>query len=189
MGSAERCRSASRRRRRIRLRSTAPPVFFVTVKPIRAPPAGRVRAALWRVKARICTRLPLAAFRKSARRRSLSKRAGAASRSASESGFGRFRRKAACGPERDGPRSPYGRRPSPCGRESHAGACARACWVDRSASPCCSVSHNGSNGIARARRPLTPFHQCRENAGFIKASLPRSQFYRSWALNRADIVR
>src|SRR4051812_1587387 len=59
-------RTISRSRRRIRFRSTALPVFFVTVKPTRAGP--------WSSRARACktngaagTLLPVAAARKSAR--------------------------------------------------------------------------------------------------------------------------
>ncbi len=45
-----------------------------------------------------------------------------------------IRRRASCARARGAPQAPCGRRPSPSGRESHGGACARACWVDRSAS-------------------------------------------------------
>jgi hypothetical protein len=45
-----------------------------------------------------------------------------------------IRRTASCGRARGALQAPCGRRPSPSGRESHGDACARACWVDRSAS-------------------------------------------------------
>jgi hypothetical protein len=45
------------------------------------------------------------------------------------------RRRASCARGRGARSKPCGRRPSPCGRETRDGACARACWVDRSASP------------------------------------------------------
>ncbi len=44
------------------------------------------------------------------------------------------RRSVACDRARAGPPPPCGRRWSPCGRGNHAGACAPACSVDRSAS-------------------------------------------------------
>ena len=60
-------RTASRKRRRIRLRSTAPPVCRVTVKPTRtAPPSPRERACT--TNARFADRTPPAAARKSPRR-------------------------------------------------------------------------------------------------------------------------
>jgi hypothetical protein len=59
--------TASRRRRRIRLRSTAPPICRVTVKPTRtAPWSPRYRAC--RTNARFADRTPRAAARKSPRR-------------------------------------------------------------------------------------------------------------------------
>jgi hypothetical protein len=59
--------TASRKRRRIRLRSTAPPICRVTVKPTRtAPSSPRERAC--RTNARFADRTPLAAARKSPRR-------------------------------------------------------------------------------------------------------------------------
>ena len=45
-----------------------------------------------------------------------------------------FRHSAACGRARAARRLPCGRPWLPCGCESHADACAPACWVDRSAS-------------------------------------------------------
>jgi hypothetical protein len=45
-----------------------------------------------------------------------------------------IRRRASCARVRDAPQALCGRRPSPSGRGSHDDACARACWVDRSAS-------------------------------------------------------
>jgi hypothetical protein len=44
------------------------------------------------------------------------------------------RRRASCGPARGALQAPCGRRLSPSGRESRDDACARACWVDKSAS-------------------------------------------------------
>jgi len=59
--------TASRKRRRIRLRSTAPPVCRVTVKPTRTTPSSpRERAC--RTNARFADRTPPAAARKSPRR-------------------------------------------------------------------------------------------------------------------------
>ena len=45
-----------------------------------------------------------------------------------------IRRRASCGPARGALQAPCGPPPSPSGRESRDDACARACWVDRSAS-------------------------------------------------------
>ncbi len=59
-----------------------------------------------------------------------------------------IRRKASCGPARGVRSKPFGRRPSPSGRESHAGAYAPACWVDRSAS-----LSNLQSVPARTRKP------------------------------------
>jgi hypothetical protein len=46
-----------------------------------------------------------------------------------------IRRIASCGRARGALQALCGRRPSPSGSESRDGACARACWADRSASP------------------------------------------------------
>ena len=45
-----------------------------------------------------------------------------------------IRRRASCGPARGALQAPCGPPPSPSGRESRDDACARACWVDKSAS-------------------------------------------------------
>ena len=45
-----------------------------------------------------------------------------------------IRRRASCARALGAPQALCGRRPSPSGSESRDGACARACWVDRSAS-------------------------------------------------------
>jgi hypothetical protein len=55
-------------------------------------------------------------------------------RAATEAEAISIRRRASCGRARGALQAPCGRRPSPSGRESHDDACARACWVDRSAS-------------------------------------------------------
>src|SRR6185369_10492865 len=58
--------TTSRSLRRMRLRSGALPFFLVTVKPTRIGPWSE-RARLWRAKAALETRAPLATARKSAR--------------------------------------------------------------------------------------------------------------------------
>ena len=66
---------------------------------------------------------------------------------------GPIRRRASCGRARAARRAPCGRPPSPSGRESHDGACAPACWVDRSASPLVSESVRAREQSKRRRLP------------------------------------
>ena len=76
------------------------------------------------------------------------------------------RRRASCGRARAWRRSPCGRRPSPSGRESRDGACAPACWVDRSASRLISesvarltIAARQQSPRAKSNPPQRPFSQ------------------------------
>ena len=157
-------RKASFSRRRMRLRTTALPSFFVTVKPKRGASAGRTGPAsdgLQAEAAGVSTPVLCAALRNSARffsraggsRRRPFHAAGrswsASRREARRTAAGMasnvsssLRPTGACGRARGGRRSLCGRRRSPCGRESRADACAPACSVDRSASRFHSVANN-----------------------------------------------
>ncbi len=73
----------------MRLRSTAFPVFFVTVKPKRGPVAAAAEGSAWRTNPGRVTFRPRATARNSLRRLSRPGRAGA--------GFVAFRRSASCG--------------------------------------------------------------------------------------------
>ena len=66
-----------------------------------------------------------------------------------------LRRSAACGRAHAASRSPCGRPWLPCGRESHADACAPACWVDRSASRMdLRIARDARHGVRRRTAPL-----------------------------------
>lgn len=131
-GPAE--RSAARSLRRIRFLSVAVPTALVIVRPKRACPTSLFAAC--KAKVSVERRNPLATRRKSARRFKI--RVGASTGPCDTSGFAStspkllaLRPTTVCGRARDAPRSPCGRRPSPCGRDSHGGACARVCSVDK----------------------------------------------------------
>ncbi len=130
-GSSARTRRATSRNRRLtRFLTTALPTRLVTVKPIRAGPAGD---GPWprccSTRPGIATLRPLAAAsRKSARR---VRRAGLVGIARTA---GSVRRRGACGPWRDGSPGPCGLRVSPCGHESRAGAYGPAWTVDTCAS-------------------------------------------------------
>jgi hypothetical protein len=131
-------RTASLRRRRVRLRTTALPTFFVTVKPRRSGPWSS-RTSAWRTTPPTATFLPFAAARKNSARRvrrfglralrdgegqsiGAGVRAGMEGTPAVRSAF---RRTGACGPWRGARPALYGRLQFPCGRGNHAGACGR----------------------------------------------------------------
>ena len=118
-------RTISRSRRRTRLRSTALPTFFETVKPTRA---GAVVAALARLQHECAAPGPS----RPRRRRGNPPVASAAPCRMPPAAA--VRRSAACARARAAPRAPCGRPWSPCGRESRDGACAPVCSVDRSVS-------------------------------------------------------
>ena len=70
--------------------------------------------------------------------------------------------KGACGRGRGGPRSPSGRPWWPCARGNHGGACARACWADRSVSRACLQSGpprcgaRGQMGLQKTKPAVNP---------------------------------
>ena len=127
-------RTISRRRRRTRLRSTALPTFFDTVKPTRAGPSSlRLRACSTKGRRRRlasgCCRQEIGAllqsFHGELRRHDLR---------AVIRGHQLHGAEPLASARRGAPRPPCGRPWSPCGCESRGGACAPACSVDRSAS-------------------------------------------------------
>ena len=118
-------RTTSRSRRRTRLRSTALPTFFETVKPTRdGPSSSRARACRTK-RARPGTLGPCGCGEEI---RALLQPLHARRLPAP------VRRSAACARAPAAWRAPCGRPWSPCGRGSRAGACAPVCSVDRSVS-------------------------------------------------------
>ncbi len=113
------------RRRRVRLRITALPIFFVTVKPSLAGPSSS-RGSTCSTTPGIGALRPLAAARWNSAR--VVRRPGAAKP------MPRVRPKAACGPSPGGSPAPYGLRPSPYGSGTRAAACGPASTVGRCAS-------------------------------------------------------
>ena len=168
-------RAASRRRRLMRLRVTAPPSFFVTVKPS--------RAGLPSLRSRICTTTPLAA--KDSRLSSgeeilplqdpVDRRYGAQCPRP-------LKRKAACGPATGGAQSPCGPPLSPCGRESHGGACGQAWRVEKCASQSFSIigPPSGAQSMDRAAGPESApesnFTRFRNAAGYMVKTQAKSTF-------------
>ena len=145
-------RNASRRRRRIRLRTTALPIFFVTVRPTRGPTrAGDFEPAVCLQCKRLELRAPpsrcplkigatgqsppIGAFGRRSPCR-LVQGVGPADRGEGRADPARMavRPTGACGRARGGRSELYDRRPFPCVRETHVGVCERVCSVDRSAS-------------------------------------------------------
>jgi hypothetical protein len=129
----------SRSRRRTRLRSTALPTCFETVKPMRGGPASkRVRAC--RTKALAGARAPVAAARKSVRRfnRSMSPTLKpilqTRARVLRDPFAADLKRSVSCALGRDARTEPCGRPWSPSGHGSRDGAYAPICSADRSVS-------------------------------------------------------
>jgi hypothetical protein len=133
--SASSSRAASRSLRLARFRTTALPIFFVTVKPMRTGPSS-ARGRACRTNPWVAALRPFAATRKnSARRlRRVGELCDLDTRWPDVERPPMLRRRAAYGPwHADWPR-PGGRRPWPCGSETRAGACGQASTVDRCAS-------------------------------------------------------
>ena len=151
-------RTTSRSRRRTRLRSTALPTFFETVKPTAHGPHRRARAPAARMRAAGALE-PAAAAGNPPVASAAPWRCGRA-RAA-------LRRSAACARARGAPRAPCGRPWSPCGRESRAGACAPVCSVDRSVSRVCSplvaACRRWSDERRRMKLALKPASSCRRS--------------------------
>jgi len=114
-------RASERKRRFMRLRMTALPIFLVTVTPSRMTGSPSSRGRTNRTKPGVAIRRPLFAARKSVRRLIVSIREA-------------VRPKASCGHARGARREPCGHRASPSGRGSHGDACARGGWAGRCAS-------------------------------------------------------
>lgn len=144
----------------MRLRTTALPSFFVTVKPNLGPSIGGAPGGVGRegfvsnTKEGVANREPPLSLRNSARFLSVtsvkSNPPGYAREGLSRPGDApNTRPKDACGPWHGGGREPSRHQPSACERGSHGGACERAYSVDRCASRENSVRNRKQLRLAR----------------------------------------
>ena len=98
-------------------------------------------------------------------------------RTAAEGEGQSIRRRASYARARGARQALYGRRPSPSGRESRDGACARACWVDRSASrsslriPVVGGKNRAPLDLKRANADSAATELTKRRAGKMNAAL------------------
>ena len=128
--SGRRSRASARKRRFMRLRTTAPPIFFVTVMPSRFTGSPSARSRTNRTKPGMGARFARFAARKSALLLIVTKGGSWPEPVCS----GLLRRSASCGHGHDGRAEWRGHRVWPCGRGNRGGGHARDCLAERCAS-------------------------------------------------------